>query len=84
VNILEQEGIYIPSRENPNGENDYKERRFSLESCCIELNALSQLHEGGNTRTIKCFTGREEYFNLDRLAEKLELPLPQWHIRDID
>jgi len=83
VNILEQEGKYIPSVGNPNGDS-FKERKFLLKGCLVELNSLSQLHQGKNTRTIKCFTELRDCTILDKLVEKLELPLPQWHIRDID
>ncbi len=82
VDILEQEGKYIPSRENPNGENDYKERKFLLKGCLVELNSLSQLHQGKNTKTIRCFTELSDHTNLERLTETLKLPLLQKSLKD--
>ena len=79
--MLKEEGDYIPSEANPNGEDYFEERRFLMENCFIELNASSQFHQGKNTSIIRIFTKDENQYHLKRIAEELNLPLPQWHLR---
>lgn len=78
--IIKEKGTYIPSEDNPNGEDNFKVRRFLMENCFIELSASSQLHEGKATKMIRIFTERMDY-KLEKIAEELNLPLPQWHLR---
>ncbi len=81
VRILEDKGVYIPSEDNLKGEDNFKERKFLIEDCFVELNALNELQEGKNTKIIKCFVGGGNHYSLEGLSEKLNLPLPQWHLR---
>jgi len=77
VNLLPKKGYYIPSEENPNG-NILNDRRFLHQGTLVELNGVSQIHSGGNTRTIRIYS--EESHNIERCVEALALPLPQTHL----
>jgi len=79
VDDLEQRGMYIPSKENPNGDSfSVHDRKFLLENSLVELNGFSQIHMGGETQTIRIYS--EMKSNIERCAKGLGLPLPQWHL----
>jgi len=74
VRLLENGGFYLSMQSNPNGDN-FKEREFLFEDCLIRLNRMSQLREGRDTKEIRVFS--EQNYYLEKLAESLDLPLPQ-------
>lgn len=78
--IIKEKGKYIPSEDNPKGEDHFKERRFLIKDCFIELSALSELYEGKNTKIMRIFTEEMEY-KLEKIAEALNLPLLPWRLR---
>ncbi len=82
VRALKEDGCYIPTDDNPSGEDVFKEREFLMENCDVKLNASSQLHNGKNTKVIRTFAKENDRYSLERLAENLNLPLPQWGLRN--
>ena len=82
VKILEEQIPYIPTEENLNGQDYFKKREFLFGDCLARLNAVSQLHNGRNTKIIRLYSG--SVTSLDNLSEKLNLPFPQWNLRNAD
>ena len=82
VKSLREQGCYIPSEDNPDGKDNFKEREFLMENCFVRLNASSQLHEGRETKVIRIFTGMNDRYPLEKITEELGLSLPQWSLRN--
>ena len=65
---IRQEGLWVPSAEN-------MAEDFLLGDCFIRMNQINRLQGSKSTKTIQAFSNED--YNFERLAKRLNLPLPR-------